>query len=171
MRCGICGKDGTDRTMLKLRSFPYDLNEHTRNAHPAEYQAAIAARRTKAQTARQTKAVEAQRVSDARLAASRPVVIRFRGEGESRTCPSSKVARHEVRDWNDKPMTHVRFPDAEAYQQYERIMVTIAGLEAGARELLTLAWEMGRPVTLAHLDELDRAAIALASPQTKEDEA
>ena len=45
-------------------------------------------------------------------------------------------------------------------------MVEIAGLEAHARVILTRAWEMGTPVTLEHLDELDRAA---AQPVTEGD--
>ena len=165
MRCGICGKD----TMLGYRGIrsqiyhPADLDYHKRVEHPEEYQAARAARRTKAQATKATKAVEAQRVSDARLAASRPVVVRYHGEGEPITHPSSKVARYQVSGKDNHPVTDVRFPDAEAYAQYLGVMVTIAGLEAKARMHLTRAWEMGTPVTLEHLDELDRAAIAKAT--------
>ena len=177
MRCGICGKDtmlgyhlATGRVARPIYGVS-DLNHHKAMEHPTEYSAAIAARRTKAQATRQAQAAEAQRVSDARLAASRPVVIRQRGEGETTTRPSSEIRRWELSVYQGRPNTDVRFPDAGAYAQYLGVMVTIAGLEAKARMHLTRAWEMGTPVTLEHLDELDRAAIALASPQTKEDEA
>ena len=170
MRCGICGKDtmlGNSTTGQALIRNAADLNWHKATEHRAEYLAAIAARRTKAQTARQAKGIEAQRVSDARLAASRPVVVRYHGEGEAITYPSSKVARYQVSGRDNHPVTDVRFPDAEAYQQYERIIAEVTRLEAGARELLTLAWEMGRPVTLEHLDELARASSAKVEEVTR----
>ena len=157
MRCGICGKDGKDGT----RSYPYDLNAHKRNVHPAEYWAAIESRRTKMQATKATKAVEAQRVSAARLAASRPVVIRYSSKEAPITCPSSQVRRFELNRsrWHGELMTDVRFPEAEAYQRYMNVMGVFAALEAKAREHLTDAWERGTPVTLEHLDELDRAAM------------
>ena len=137
------------------------LARHKKAEHRAEYDAAITARRAKTWTTQRAKVAEAQRVSDARLAASRPVVARDRGEGEPMTCPSSKLARYQLTHGNNLPSTDVRFPDPAAYRLYEEIMAEIAGLEGDARGYLTAAWEMGTPVTLAHLDELDRAA----SPQ------
>ena len=161
MRCGICGKTtmrGYQGEQVPI-SGVYFLNRHKRTEHQAEYWAVIEARRAKAETTKQAKAAEAQRVSDARLAASRPVVYRYHGEGEPETYPSSKVARWHLMGWNGEPLTDVRFPDAEAYLQYECVMELIAKLEAKARVPLTAAWEMGTPVTLQHLYELDRAAI------------
>ena len=162
MRCGICGKT-TMRGNITGEQVPisgvYFLNRHKRTEHQAEYWAAIEARRAKAETTKQAKAAEAQRVSDARLQASKPVVVRYLGVEELMTFPSSKVARYQVGASLNGPKTGVRFPDAEAYRLYECIMVAIAGLEAEARVHLTAAWVMGTPVTLEHLDELDRVAI------------
>ena len=170
MRCGICNKD-TMRDYRTSQQVPIRdgdaLGRHKRAEHPAEYRAAIEARRTKAHATRQAQAAEARQVSDARLAASRPVVARDRGEGEPMTCPSSKLARYQLTHGNNLPSTDVRFPDPAAYRLYEEIMAEIAGLEGDARGYLTAAWEMGTPVTLEHLDELDRAAIAKASPQAR----
>ena len=165
MKCGICNKT----TMLGYHdeqvpiSSPYLLARHKRYEHRAEHQAAIDARRTKAQTTKQAKATAAQRVSDARLAASRPVVARLFGSGTPIAYASSKLSRWDVRGGDEHQMIYVRFPDAEAYEQYLSVMATIAGLESEARVHLTAAWEMGTPVTLEHLDELDRAA----SPQAR----
>ena len=163
MRCGICGKD----TMLhpgsgdQLPIYDADaLARHKKAEHRAEYYEAIEARRAKAHATRQAKFVEAQRVRDARLAASRPVVMQYAGETEFITGPSSQLARYQVNSSG-----RVRFPDAEAYNQYLSVMAAIAGLEAEARVHLTGAWEMGTPVTLEHLDELDRAAEV--SPQDR----
>ena len=157
MRCGICGKD----TMLhpgsgdQLPIYDADaLARHKKAEHRAEYYEAIEARRAKAWTTKLLKAAEAQRVRDARLAASRPVVMQYAGETELITGPSSQLARYQVNSSG-----RVRFPDAEAYHQYESVMATIAKLEGLARTYLTEAWQMGTPVTLEHLDELDRAAI------------
>ena len=161
MRCGICGKTtmrGHHGEQVPISS-PYFLALHKKAEHPTEYRAAIAARRMNAETTRQAKADEAQRVSDARLAASRPVVYRYHGEGEPETYPSSKVNRWHLMDWNNEPETGVRFPDAEAYREYLSVMATIAKLEGLAMTHLTAAWECGTPVTMEHLDELDRAAI------------
>ena len=167
MKCGICGKD--TRLGYHGEQVPiYDahaLAQHKKYEHTAEYRAAKAARLAKAQTANQDRAAEAQRVSDARLAASRPVVARLFGSGTPIAYASSKLSRWDVRGGDEHQMIYVRFPDAEAYEQYLSVMATIAGLEAEARVHLTAAWEMGTPVTLEHLDELDRAAIAKASPQ------
>ena len=134
------------------------LGRHKRAEHPTEYQAAIEARRAKAHATRQANAVEARQVSDARLAASRPVVVRYRGEQEVTTLPSSKILRHQVDPIFDT--SRPRFPDADAYQGYKSLMAQIAGLTAEADIYLIIAWEMGTPVTLADLDELDRAAQA-----------
>ena len=161
MRCGICGqttKQGYQGEQVPIYN-AYSLNRHKKAEHPTEYLAARVARRAKAQATKQAKAAEAHRVGDARLAASRPVVYRYHGEGEPETYPSSKVARWHLMGWNGEPLTDVRFPDAEAYLQYECVMELIAKLEAKARVPLTAAWEMGTPVTLQHLYELDRAAI------------
>ena len=168
MRCGICGKDTMRDPRTGDQRPIYDadaLNRHKILEHPIEYRAAREARQAKADATRQAKFVEAQRVYDARLAASRPVVIRARGEGKPTTCPSSQVIRYQVSSWGGLPPTDVRFPDAETYAQYESVMATIVELEAEARVHLTAAWEKGMPVTLADLDELDRAASAKASPQ------
>ena len=170
MKCGICGKD-TMRGYGGSGQLPIydasDLSRHKKADHPTEYQEAIESRRAKTWTTQRAKVAEAQRVSDARLAASRPVVVRNRGEGEPMTCPSSKLARWQlISSWNNQPQkTDVRFPDAEAYHEYLSVMARIAGLEIEAKTHLTAAWERGTPVTLEHLDELDRAAIA--SPQAQ----
>ena len=164
MRCGICGKD----TMRHPRSGDqvpmYDqdaLNRHKILEHPIEYWAAREARQAKADATRRAKVAEAQRVSDARLAASRPVVIRYPDGGETLTRPSSILARFQVHDLDiGQPQTVVRFPDPDRYGDYRSVMAEIVELEAEARGLLTAAWEMGTPVTLADLDELDRAAQA-----------
>ena len=79
MRCGICGKTtmrGYQGEQVPISSI-YFLNQHKRVEHRAEYWDARVARRAKAlarETTKRTKAAEAQRVSDARLQASRPVV-------------------------------------------------------------------------------------------------
>ena len=162
MRCGICGKTtmrGNSTSGQVSIYNTYALNRHKKAEHPTEYLAAKVARRTKAETTRQAKAAEAHRVGDARLAASRPVVYRYHGEGEPETYPSSKVARWHLMGWDGEPLTDVRFPDAEAYKEYEHIMAEIARLEVGAKLLLTLAWERGIPITLEHLDELDLTAV------------
>ena len=156
MKCGICGK--TTMRGYYGEGYPIydrgDLAQHKKYEHKAEYRAAIEARRTKAEIAK----AEAQRVSDARLAASRPVVYRSFGQGEPETYPSSKVTWQQVKGWDGQIRTDVRFPDAQAYEEYKCVMVEIAGLEAHASVILTRAWELGTPVTLEHLDELDRAA-------------
>ena len=171
MRCGICGKDTMrhPRSGDQVRMHDHDaLNRHKILEHPIEYRAAREARQAKADAIRQAKAAETRRVSDARLAASKPVVIRYHGEGEPETYPSSQVIRYQVSSWNNQPQkTDVRFPDADAYRLYEEIMAEIGKLEIEAREELTAAWDMGTPVTLEHLDELDHAAIARASPQAR----
>ena len=157
MKCGICGKD-TMRGWNDQEVPIYDsgaLAQHKRAEHKTEYYAAIEARRTKAETT----AAEAKRVSDARLAASRPVVVRYREWEPPVTYPSSNVHRHEVSDAGSQRLTYVRFPDPDRYGDYRSVMAEIVELEAEARGLLTAAWEMGTPVTLEHLDELDRAAI------------
>ena len=161
MRCGICGKD----TMLGYQGIPRpimdaaDLNSHKRVEHPEEYQAAREARRAKAQASKDAKAAEAQRVSAARLAASRPVVVRYLSKAEPITLPSSRLARWQLNYKTSDGGAEVRFPEAAAYQRYESVMAEIASLAAEVRVHLTAAWEMGTPVTLEHLDELDRAAV------------
>ena len=157
MKCGICGK-GTMRGWNDQEVPIYSrdaLRQHKRAEHKTEYYAAIDARRTKAQA----KATEAQRVSDARLAASRPVVVQSAGDTGPITYPSSRLRRFDVCGWNGSAQTVVRFPDPEAYRLYEEIMAEISKLEGHARVYLTTAWEMGWPVTLDALDELDRAAL------------
>ncbi len=156
MRCGICGKDtmGGNDTSNQVPIYDADaLSRHKKAKHPAEYQTALEARRIKTEATKQAQVAEAQRVHDARLAASKPVVSRYRGEEEAETYPSSRLVRYQLYGNNN-----VRFPDPEAYHQYLNVMATIAGLEAVARAHLTTAWEMGTPVPLEHLDELDRAA-------------
>ena len=163
MRCGICGKDTMrhPRSGDQIPMHDHDaLNRHKILEHPIEYRAAREARQAKADATRRAKVAEAQRVSDARLAASRPVVMQYAGETELITGPSSQLARYQVNSSG-----RVRFPDAEAYHQYESVMATIAKLEGLARTYLTEAWQMGTPVTLEHLDELDRAAEV--SPQAR----
>mgnify|MGYP001577282354 CR=1 FL=1 len=163
MRCGICGKDTMrhPRSGDQIPMHDHDaLSRHKILEHPIEYRAAREARQAKADATRRAKVAEAQRVSDVRLAASRPVVMQYAGETELITGPSSQLARYQVNSSG-----RVRFPDAEAYRQYQRVMATITGLEAEARAYLTEAWEMGTPVTLEHLDELDRAAEV--SPQAR----
>ena len=158
MKCGICGKDtflGFRGEQIQIRDHRV-LNQHKRAEHRAEYVAAVDSRRAKMETTRQAKAAEAQRVGDARLAASRPVVERAWRVNVPVTYPSSNVRRYQV---SGDHATTVRFPDAAAYRQYERIMEGIAALEVEARIHLTAAWERGTPVTLEHLDALDRAAI------------
>ena len=168
MRCGICGKDTMrhPRSGDQIPMHDHDaLNRHKILEHPIEYRAAREARQAKADATKQAKAAEARQVSDARLAASRPVVVRYRGEQEVTTLPSSKILRHQVDPIFDT--SRPRFPDADAYQGYKSLMAQIAGLTAEADIYLIIAWEMGTPVTLEHLDELDRAAIAKASPQAR----
>ena len=168
MRCGICGKDTMRDPRTGDQRPIYDadaLNRHKILEHPIEYRAAREARQAKAWTTKLLKAVEARRVSDARLAASRPVVALHPNEKELKTYPSSKVARHQVRSWDGGQLTAVRFPEPEVYRLYLSIMGDIAQLEAEAQVRLTTAWEMGTPVTLEHLDELDRAAEV--SPQAR----
>lgn len=163
MKCGICGKDtflGFHGEQIKIYNVD-TLNRHKKADHPKEFLAARVTRRAKAETTRQAQEAEAQRVSAARLAASRPVVIRSLGQGEPIICPSSKLARWQLNWHGGDPGAEVRFPDAQAYREYERIMVQIAGLNATATAVLIAAWERGTPVTLEHLDELDRAAIAV----------
>ena len=165
MKCGICNKDmfqGYRGEMVTIYTADV-LNRHKKRDHPTEYRAAIEARRTKMETTKRAKVAEAQRVTDARLAASRPVVIRSRGEGEPVTYPSSNILRHQVDPIFDT--SRPRFPDADAYQGYKSLMAQIAGLTAEADVYLTAAWERGTPVTLEHLDELDRAA--KAGPQAR----
>ena len=162
MRCGICNKDtfqGYRGELVTIYTIDV-LNRHKKRDHPTEYRAAIEARRTKMETTKRAKVAEAQRVSDARLAASRPVVVRSRGEEDPETYPSSRLTRYQVRDWNYRSQTDVRFPNPAAYLLYEDTMAEIRGLEGDARGYLLAAWEMGTPVTLEHLDELDLAAKA-----------
>ena len=162
MRCGICGKDTMrhPRSGAQIPMHDQDaLNRHKILEHPIEYRAAREARQAKAQATKQTKDAEAQRVSDARLAASRPVVVRSAGDTGPITYPSSRLRRFDVYGWNGSAQTNVRFPEAEAYRLYEEIMAEISKLEGDARVYLTTAWEMGWPVTLDALDELDRAAL------------
>ena len=162
MKCGICGKDtwlgfrGETRKIYDAR----DLARHKKANHPKEWVAARDARRTKAETTKQAKVTEEQRVRDARLAASKPVVVRYRDWETPVSYPSSNVARHQVSSLTDQPHGYVRFPDAEAYKGYLSAMAELAGWEAEARAYLIVAWTKGTPVTLEHLDELDRAAVA-----------
>ena len=157
MNCAICGKTtmlGYHGEQVPIRD-AHALAQHKRLEHPAAYQVTIAARRTKAWTTKLAKVAEIQRVYDARLAASRPVVYSY--NGVTTTCPSSDVMRWHIFS-GGATQTDVRFPDAAAFRLYEEIKEEIAKLEADARGHLTCAWEMGTPVTLEHLDELDRAA-------------
>ena len=115
MKCGICSKTtmrGYNTSVRVPISSVYYLNQHKAADHPAEYQAAREAHRTKAEIAK----AETQRISDARLAASRPVVARhpWSDENEPVTYPSSKVSRFDVTDWAGEPRSIVRFPDAQA---------------------------------------------------------
>ena len=160
MKCGLCGKS----TMLGFRGEPIKiygadmLNHHKRREHPTEFQAARVARQAKTETTKQAKAAEAQRVSDARLAASRPVVVRQQGVADPVAYPSSAIHRWQLSTYdNNQPNTDVRFPAAEPYQLYQGTMGVIAVLEAEAKVHLTDAWERGTPVTLEDLEELDRA--------------
>ena len=169
MRCGICNKDtfqGYRGELVTIYTIDV-LNRHKKRDHPTEYRAAIEARRTKMETTKRAKVAEAQRVSDARLAASRPVVVRDRGEGEPITCPSSALYRWQLNRHVNEPGYEVRFPEADAYHRYLGLIAESAGLKAEANMQLAVAWEMGTPVTLEHLDELDRAAIANTSPQAR----
>ena len=138
MNCAICGKTtmlGYHGEQVPIRD-AHALAQHKRLEHPAAYQVTIAARRTKARATKLAEDAELQRVHDARLAASRPVVYSY--NGVTTTCPSSDVMRWHIFS-GGKAQTDVRFPDAAAYREYERIMAEVTRLEAGARELLTVA--------------------------------
>lgn len=157
MKCGLCGKDtmlGYHGEQRKIYDTS-DLARHKSAEHKDEVLAAQAARSRKAATAKQ----EANRVAQARLAASRPVIARYRGSGTPSIFPSSRLRPLELKSLNGVPLSDVRFPDPARFSEYEALVAQIAEIQAQTQAVLISAWETGQPVPLEHLAELDSAAI------------